>query len=87
MKRTVIAFFAGAAVTAGILYGTVVPNIRSHADSVAQHQSAAYQSQIRDQSQIQSSTDRKVSWWSKAPAKSGCPTCKASVSGDARLLD
>jgi hypothetical protein len=86
LKQSVVSFFAGAAVAATILYGTIFPAIRSKASAAAQHQSEAYQSQIRNlQAQLQSSTpDKNVRWESRAV---GLLDVKASVSGSARLLD
>jgi hypothetical protein len=84
MKRAVISFFAGAAVTALIFCSTVVPAIKSR----EQHESAGYESQIKNlQQQIEFTTKGKVSWAKPAVNKSGCPTCQVHVSGNARLLD
>jgi hypothetical protein len=82
--KLVISFLAGAAVSAIIFCGMVVPAIRSK----AQEQSAAYEAQIRDlQAQVQVSARGKTSWTKPANAKWNCPTCQVHVSGSARLLD
>lgn len=84
MKRAVISFLAGAAVTAALLFSTVVPAARSD----AQRQSTACEAQIHDlQQEIQVSNRARTSWTKPAHAKWDCPTCQVRVSGSARLLD
>jgi hypothetical protein len=88
LKQSVIGFFAGAAVAAAALYGTIIPSIRSKALSTAQHQSEAYQSQIEDlQAQLQSLTPYKNVRWDNRGGKPGLLDVKAHVSGSARILD
>lgn len=84
MRRVVLSFLAGVAVTTVLFVSTVVPAI----ESKAQRQSAAYESQIQDlQQQVQLSNRARTSWTKPAKGKWDCPTCQVRVSGSARLLD